>query len=95
MLDICGGRPTLCLYLFQWQENREVLESSGERVMDALQKATAISAHAEETLPSALDVAHRCFQQLARSYEEEYGGFNDAPKFPTPGKQMLFRSKSE
>lgn len=76
-----------CSYPIQWQNNREALESSGERVMDALRKATAISAHSEETLPSALDVAHRCFQQLSRLYEEEYGGFSDAPKFPTPGKR--------
>lgn len=63
--------------------------------MDALRKATAISAHSEETLPSAIDVAHRCFQQLAHSYEEEYGGFSNAPKFPTPGKQVLEGSESE
>ncbi|XP_053541368.1 spermatogenesis-associated protein 20 isoform X3 [Ictalurus punctatus] len=87
-----GFKTVLMRIMEQWQENREVLESSGERVMDALQKATAISAHAEETLPSALDVAHRCFQQLAHSYEEEYGGFNDAPKFPTPVNLMFLMS---
>ncbi|KAF4085098.1 hypothetical protein AMELA_G00113460 [Ameiurus melas] len=87
-----GFKTVLMRIMEQWQINREVLESSGQRVMDALQKATAISAHAEETLPSALDVAHRCFQQLAHSYEEEYGGFNDAPKFPTPVNLMFLMS---
>lgn len=77
----------------QWQNNREALESSGERVVDALRKGTSISASPGEMLPSGPDVANRCFQQLAHSYEEEYGGFRDAPKFPTPGKQMLKRSE--
>ncbi|KAK3529652.1 hypothetical protein QTP70_033717 [Hemibagrus guttatus] len=84
-----GFKTVLLRVMEQWQNNREVLESSGERVMDALQKATAISAHSEQTLPAALNVSRRCFQQLAHSYEEEYGGFSDTPKFPTPGKQTL------
>jgi len=61
------------------------LESSGERVMDALRKGAAITAMPGETPPPAPEVADLCFQQLADSYEEEYGGFRDAPKFPTPG----------
>lgn len=28
----------------------------------------------------------RCFQQLDEGYDEEYGGFAEAPKFPTPGQ---------
>ncbi|XP_060795870.1 spermatogenesis-associated protein 20 [Neoarius graeffei] len=87
-----GFKTVLLRIMDQWQNNREALESSGERVMDALRKATAISAHSEETLPSALDVAHRCFQQLSRLYEEEYGGFSDAPKFPTPVNFMFLMS---
>ncbi|MCJ8738530.1 hypothetical protein PDJAM_G00036840 [Pangasius djambal] len=87
-----GFKTVLLRIMEQWQNNREALESSGERVMDALRKATAISAHPEETLPPAVDVAHRCFQQLAHSYEEEYGGFNDTPKFPTPVNLMFLMS---
>ena len=70
----------------QWQNNRPTLESSGERILDALKKGTALSAGPGESPPLAPDVANRCFQQLAHSYEEEYGGFREAPKFPTPGR---------
>ncbi|KAI5623254.1 spermatogenesis-associated protein 20 isoform X1 [Silurus asotus] len=87
-----GFKTVLLRIIEQWQNNREELESSGERVMDALRKATAISAHSEQTLPSALDVARTCFQQLAHSYEEEYGGFNNSPKFPTPVNLMFLMS---
>uniref|UniRef100_A0A672LCU2 Spermatosis associated 20 n=1 Tax=Sinocyclocheilus grahami TaxID=75366 RepID=A0A672LCU2_SINGR len=83
-----GRRPGLKT----WQSNRETLESSGERVLEALRKGTEISASPGETLPSGPDVANRCYQQLARSYEEEYGGFREAPKFPSPVNLMFLMS---
>lgn len=70
----------------QWQNNRSALESSGERILESLKKGTTVAANPEEGPPAAPDVAKRCFQQLANSYEEEYGGFRDAPKFPSPGR---------
>ncbi|XP_043109609.1 spermatogenesis-associated protein 20 [Puntigrus tetrazona] len=91
-----GRRPGLKTVLLriigQWQSNRETLESSGERVLEALRKGTEISASPGETLPSGPDVASRCYQQLAHSYEEEYGGFREAPKFPSPVNLMFLMS---
>ncbi|GAA6225986.1 spermatogenesis-associated protein 20 [Lates japonicus] len=91
-----GSRPGLKTVLNrimeQWQNNRPALESSGERILDALKKGTAIAANSGESPPLAPDVANRCFQQLAHSYEEEYGGFRDAPKFPTPVNLMFLMS---
>lgn len=72
----------------QWQGNREALESSGVRAIEALTKGTSIAANEGQTPPSGPDVANRCFQQLAHSYDEDYGGFREAPKFPSPGKQL-------
>uniref|UniRef100_A0A8C7PZR9 Spermatogenesis associated 20 n=1 Tax=Oncorhynchus mykiss TaxID=8022 RepID=A0A8C7PZR9_ONCMY len=48
--------------------------------------------YSRETPPPAHDVANRCFVQLAHSYEEEYGGFRDAPKFPSPVNLMFLMS---
>ncbi|CAL8304566.1 unnamed protein product [Lota lota] len=87
-----GLKTVLTRIMEQWQTNRSTLESSGERVMEALRKGTAIAANPGETPPLAPDVANRCFQQLAHSYEEEYGGFRDAPKFPTPVNLMFLMS---
>ncbi|KAM3592167.1 uncharacterized protein V6R79_013914 [Siganus canaliculatus] len=91
-----GRRPGLTTVLNriidQWKNNRPALESSGERILEALKKGTAISANPEESPPLAPDVANRCFQQLANSYEEEYGGFREAPKFPTPVNLMFLMS---
>lgn len=70
----------------QWRKNRPALESNGNKILEALKKGTAIASDAGSSPPFAPDVAKRCFQQLANSYEEEYGGFREAPKFPSPGK---------
>lgn len=72
--------------IYQWQNNRPALESNGEKILETLKKGTAIAADPGETPPLAPDVAKRCFHQLANSYEEEYGGFREAPKFPSPGR---------
>lgn len=82
------------IYDPQWQNNRPALESTGDRILDALKKGTAVAANPGESPPLAPDVATRCFQQLAHSYEEEYGGFRDAPKFPTPGRPSNNRHNS-
>ncbi|XP_054624929.1 spermatogenesis-associated protein 20 isoform X1 [Dunckerocampus dactyliophorus] len=91
-----GRRPGFKTVLFrimeQWQNNRSNLESSGNRILEALKKGTAVAANPGESPPLAPDVAYRCFQQLVRSYEEEYGGFRDAPKFPTPVNLMFLMS---
>ncbi|KAK1881565.1 Spermatogenesis-associated protein 20, partial [Dissostichus eleginoides] len=87
-----GLKTVLTRILQQWQNNRPALESNGEKILEALRKGTAVSANPGETPPSAPDVAQRCFQQLAHSYEEEYGGFRDAPKFPTPVNLMFLMS---
>uniref|UniRef100_A0AAX7T9C6 Spermatogenesis-associated protein 20-like TRX domain-containing protein n=1 Tax=Astatotilapia calliptera TaxID=8154 RepID=A0AAX7T9C6_ASTCA len=86
-----GGRPGITCVL-KWQNNRPALESSGERIIEALKKGTTITANAGQSPPLAPDVANRCFQQLAHSYEEEYGGFRDAPKFPSPVNLMFLMS---
>ncbi|XP_008304495.1 spermatogenesis-associated protein 20 [Stegastes partitus] len=87
-----GFKTVLTRIMEQWQNNRTTLESSGDRILEALKKGTAITANPGESPPLAPDVANRCFQQLANSYEEEYGGFRDAPKFPTPVNLMFLMS---
>ncbi|MGH0144934.1 UNVERIFIED_CONTAM: hypothetical protein FKN15_004375 [Acipenser sinensis] len=89
-------------HVAQWQSHREDLVSNGERILAALKKGTSISASPGETPPPGPDVAARCLQQLAHAYEEEYGGFSQAPKFPTPvnlsflfSHRALYRSSAE
>uniref|UniRef100_H3CFR8 Spermatosis associated 20 n=1 Tax=Tetraodon nigroviridis TaxID=99883 RepID=H3CFR8_TETNG len=91
-----GGRPGLKTVLMriidQWRNNRPTLESNGNKILEALRKGTAIASDAGSSPAFAPDVAKRCFQQLANSYEEEYGGFREAPKFPSPVNLMFLMS---
>ncbi|XP_061764849.1 spermatogenesis-associated protein 20 isoform X3 [Nerophis ophidion] len=87
-----GFKTILTRIMEQWQNYRSNLESSGDRILEALKKGTTVAAKAGDSPPLAPDVAYRCFQQLAGSYEEEYGGFRDAPKFPTPVNLMFLMS---
>uniref|UniRef100_A0A8D2ZU50 Spermatogenesis associated 20 n=1 Tax=Scophthalmus maximus TaxID=52904 RepID=A0A8D2ZU50_SCOMX len=87
-----GLKTVLTRILEQWQNNRPALESNGERILEALKKGTAVAANPGESPPLAPDVANRCFQQLAHSYEEDYGGFRDSPKFPSPVNLMFLMS---
>ncbi|XP_074475271.1 spermatogenesis-associated protein 20 isoform X1 [Sebastes fasciatus] len=87
-----GLKTVLTRIMEQWKNNRPALESSGERILEALKKGTAVAANPGASPPLAPDVAKRCFQQLAHSYEEEYGGFRDSPKFPTPVNLMFLMS---
>ncbi|XP_034049899.1 spermatogenesis-associated protein 20 [Thalassophryne amazonica] len=87
-----GFKTVLSRIIEQWQNNRSALETSGKRIIEALKKGTTVTANPGERPPPVPDVANRCFQQLVHSYEEEYGGFRNAPKFPTPVNLMFLMS---
>lgn len=58
---------------------------------NALLARSEISMGDRQLPPSASTMNSRCFQQLDEGYDEEYGGFAEAPKFPTPGQCPLTR----
>jgi len=63
-----------------WKKNRHDLLSSTDKIIDALkQQSTTLGIQplGEKTLDLA-------YQQLARSFDAQNGGFGQAPKFPTP-----------
>uniref|UniRef100_A0A669D4Z7 Spermatosis associated 20 n=1 Tax=Oreochromis niloticus TaxID=8128 RepID=A0A669D4Z7_ORENI len=87
-----GGRPGFKTVLTRIIDQVVKLKELGNRIIEALKKGTTITANAGQSPPLAPDVANRCFQQLAHSFEEEYGGFRDAPKFPSPVNLMFLIS---
>ncbi|MDW5563622.1 MAG: thioredoxin domain-containing protein [Methanomassiliicoccus sp.] len=69
--------PTIAEF---WQTRREELEESSARVLEAMREAggsTAGGSMGEENLMAT-------FQNLMEAFDERYGGFGRAPKFPTP-----------
>jgi uncharacterized protein YyaL (SSP411 family) len=63
-----------------WNERRDEVLESAEKILGAL-KSVESEAPGEELDTSTLDGA---YQQLAQRFDERFGGFSKAPKFPTP-----------
>lgn len=69
-----------------WKTRRQDLEETGEQVLDALKSVASTPSGGDELSESTLDDA---YTTLLRLFDEENGGFGDAPKFPAPNK-LLF-----
>ncbi len=68
-----------------WQEKRSDLTSSADEIATALQKAQASP---DNSNPGTL-LLQEGYEELAVRFDEMYGGFGSAPKFPTP-QTLLF-----
>ncbi|XP_077044316.1 spermatogenesis-associated protein 20 isoform X5 [Agelaius phoeniceus] len=79
-----GFRTVLLRIAEQWKENKDALLESSQRILEALRHTSEIRVQGQESPPPAKEVMDTCFQQLSRSYDEDYGGFSKSPKFPTP-----------
>ena len=79
------GMPGLMDILNQlaamWQNDRNRILTSGDKIVEAIQPGAgsgpSTSLPNQETLKTA-------YNQLAQSFDTRWGGFNKAPKFPTP-----------
>ena len=67
-----------------WTNDRKTLLDATKEIME-VQKATRRPDAANLTM----DTIHHAFSQLKRSFDSNYGGFSNAPKFPTP-HNLLF-----
>ena len=61
-----------------WKTRRDEVLSSASQITAALQKATPSSSGEEPGEP----LLHRAYEQLSDRFDDEYGGFGEAPKFP-------------
>ncbi len=63
-----------------WKERRDEVLDSAEKIVGAL-KSVESESPGEEMDTATLDGA---YQQLAERFDERFGGFSKAPKFPSP-----------
>ncbi|HUU39138.1 MAG TPA: thioredoxin domain-containing protein [Candidatus Desulfaltia sp.] len=63
-----------------WKNRRAELLNSAGRILTALGEDSSTPG-SEKIQPSILDLV---FSQLTGQFDDEYGGFGQAPKFPTP-----------
>ncbi|XP_076453674.1 spermatogenesis-associated protein 20-like [Babylonia areolata] len=86
-----GFKTLLMLIADKWKSSQTEIEQQGTAILDALMRGTHVAEHGEEAMPS-LQVINELHSTLEKSYDEEYGGFNKAPKFPQPVNfNALFR----
>ena len=77
-----AGFPSILLQLNQlWNQSREKIEQEATRSLAAMQSSARSEAMALTDSKSPLVRAVEYFQRI---YDEEWGGFGSAPKFPRP-----------
>jgi uncharacterized protein len=64
-----------------WRERRGDVERQGHQVVDAITRAASLTASPE---PLTDEITSQAMAQLRRSFDETWGGFGSAPKFPQP-----------
>ena len=69
---------------FLWKENREELIRAGNDITSAINQSQTHSGSEPDR-----QLVERAFSQLARIFDVKWGGFGQAPKFPTP-HNLLF-----
>ena len=79
VIELCQQVQTM------WRNQNEKLLTSAESIAGHLGKAFEFNPAAQP----GDDLLERAFAQIAKSYDEQFGGFEPAPKFPTPHR-LLF-----
>lgn len=69
-----------------WGNDRERLTEAGQKIVDMLRKEQETEAGGSEEPEAVLD---RGIQEFKGRFDHRYGGFGNAPKFPTPHNLML------
>lgn len=88
---LIGFRDLLRTIARQWADNRPALLHSAE---DALAQLSSAMPPAGEAAPHS-DLPERAVGWFSAAYDEEYGGFGDAPKFPTPHNLLFLLAYSK
>ncbi len=78
-----GFRELLLAIHEKWVSDRDMLLRDSEKIIEHLNSSVSVSDIAD------IDLTHLAVSQYERIYDEKYGGFGRAPKFPTP-HNLLF-----
>ncbi|MBP2625784.1 MAG: glycoside hydrolase family 76 [Firmicutes bacterium] len=68
-----------------WQNNREDIIQSGDDIVELLQHSKVVS----ENVNLSKAILDQAYSQLEQRFDDKFGGFSTAPKFPT-SHNMLF-----
>ncbi len=68
-----------------WQTKRDEILNSSEEISSAIISSSSFKAG----IPLKEDIFNITFKEFEERFDEEYGGFGNAPKFPTPHNLMF------
>jgi uncharacterized protein YyaL (SSP411 family) len=74
-------RKVLAAIADVWRTRRDEAETQSARVVEAIARASATAAPAD---PLSDHILQEAFQRLRATFDERWGGFGGAPKFPQP-----------
>jgi uncharacterized protein len=79
------GQPGLTKVLKEiaeaWKTDREKIVAGSDKIVRQLQSAVEVAGSAEKVSDS---VTGKAYEEFASQFDEKFGGFGDAPKFPRP-----------
>ena len=64
-----------------WEKNKKDLVASGDKIVKAIEQEVSMEAGKQDITKEDISIA---FEMLSGSFDQIYGGFSHAPKFPTP-----------
>jgi uncharacterized protein YyaL (SSP411 family) len=64
-----------------WRERRDDVERQGSRVVEAISKSVSVAGSGE---PLTDEISTSALAELRDAFDERWGGFGGAPKFPQP-----------
>jgi len=73
----------------KWGADRERIEATGLRMEEMLHRVAQGRPGSGLERDPSIDLLTQAYQSFSESFDETYGGFGDAPKFPSP-HQLLF-----
>jgi uncharacterized protein YyaL (SSP411 family) len=86
------GFPTVLRRVSElWRTDRAKIEEAAAGVAERLEGVIASGNEAAVEVPAA-GAASAAFRALARSFDEDWGGFGTSPKFPAPPSLFLLHS---
>src|SRR5690606_3207241 len=84
-----GLRDVLARIADVWENERETVVASADRILEGLREASGTDPSPESAPVAALDAVDAGIEELAVAYDARHGGFGGAPKFPRPS-ELLF-----
>ena len=88
------GFPTILARIQElWTNDRAHIQESAARIKTAMEEMIASRADPASDVPGE-DGVERAVDSLRQSFDEEWGGFGPAPKFPSPAGLFLLHARA-